>query len=484
MSWTSLSRRLPLVMAAVAALAVLIAALVAWPLLRSAADTSARQALSRTADLTEELLGRTYTGQQPGGPRGGLSSRLAALLAPQQVTAYLVFPDSPIPAPMRASDVATVTSGGTVSDRRTDPLGASYVEGRPVVDGVGVLLVQPAAVASDLSSPALWRLVLALALGLAVAVVTGTLLARRLTRPLAQAAAAAHAMGTGQRDVRVDPSGPDEVADIAVALNRLSAALSASEERQREFFLTVSHELRTPLTSVKGYAEALSDGVVPADEVATVAGVVRAEADHLDRLVADLLDLARLGAVDVAIEPVDLDLASLGAEAAAVWAGRAARDGVRFVDEVDRAALTVRTDPVRVRQIVDNLMENALRVTGEGAPVVLHLGPGPTPGQFVVEVRDGGPGLSADDLAVAFEPGELHARYRGVRKVGSGVGLALVARLAQRLGGAAQASTSAEGGAAFRVVLPQRAAEGANGPVNLPRSPATAPPGAGPTIPG
>jgi two-component system sensor histidine kinase BaeS len=193
--------------------------------------------------------------------------------------------------------------------------------------------------------------------------------------------------------------------------------------------------------------------VEPAD-VPQVAGVVRTEADHLDRLVADLLDLARLGSVDVTVAPVELDLAAFGADAASVWAARAQRAGVVFVDEVDRTPRWVRTDPVRVRQIVDNLMENALRVTGEGAPVILRIGPAEVPGWFEVEVRDGGPGLTADDLGVAFEPGELHARYRGVRKVGSGVGLALVARLAQRLGGQAQAGTAAEGGAAFRAVLP------------------------------
>ncbi len=272
-----------------------------------------------------------------------------------------------------------MTSGGEVSDRRAGLSGASYVEGRPVTDGIGVLLVQPAEVARDLSMPALGRLAMALALGLLVAVVIGYWVARRLTRPLVQAAAAANAMSSGQRDVRIDPQGPSEVADIAIALNRLSAALNESEGRQREFFLTVSHELRTPLTSVKGYAEALADGVVPPEDIPAVAGVVRSEADHLDRLVADLLDLARLGAADVAVEPVDLDLAGLGADAAAVWAGRAARAGVLFVDEVVRTPHPVRTDPVRVRQIIDNLMENALRVTGEGAPVVLRVSAGPAP---------------------------------------------------------------------------------------------------------
>ncbi len=494
MSRTSLSRRLPLLMAGVATIAVLIGALVAWPLLRAAADSTAQRTLSRTADLTAALVQRTAAGEVPMGSRG-FNAALKALLEPQQVTFYLCdtvvcgdssrrfVPVAEVERPLRPSDVQTVTSGGEVSDRRAGLSGAAYVEGRPATDGLGILLVQPSDVARDLSLPALGRLATALALGLLVAVVIGYWAARRLTRPLVQAAAAANAMSSGQRDVRIDPEGPSEVADIAIALNRLSAALNDSEGRQREFFLTVSHELRTPLTSVKGYAEALADGVVPPEDVPAVAGVVRSEADHLDRLVADLLDLARLGAVDVAVQPVDLDLAALGADAAALWSDRAARAGVRFVDEVGRTPHAVRTDPVRVRQIIDNLMENALRVTGEGAPVVLRMSAGPQRGEFLVEVRDGGPGLTEDDLPVAFEPGELHARYRGVRKVGSGVGLARVARLAERLGGRAQAGTAPEGGAAFLVVLPDApGAEGAT-EVSRPSTPAREPQGAGPTMP-
>jgi two-component system, OmpR family, sensor kinase len=447
----TLARRLPLAMALVAAVAVLIAALVAWPLLTRAAESNARATLSRTADLTAELI--QGSAGQPFRGRG-----LGALLAPQQVRYGIVVPTSEVPAPLTEADVATVTSGGEVSDRRTGADGTWFVEGRPVADGVGVLLIQSSSAARELSGVALARLLLALALGLTVAAVVGVLLARRITRPLGQAAGAATAMASGQRDVRVDPDGPQEVADLAVALNGLAAALGESEGRQREFLLTVSHELRTPLTSIKGYAEALADGVVPGDEVPAAAGVVRAEADHLDRLVADLLDLARLGAVDVAVAPVDLDLAVLGQEAAAAWRARVERAGLRFVDEAVGGTAPARTDPVRVRQIVDNLMENALRVTGDGAPIVLRIGP-VAPGWFQVEVRDGGPGLTEDDRRVAFEPGELYARYRGVRKVGSGVGLALVARLAERLGGRAEAGIAPEGGAAFRAVLPTQLPE-------------------------
>jgi two-component system sensor histidine kinase BaeS len=104
-----------------------------------------------------------------------------------------------------------------------------------------------------------------------------------------------------------------------------------------------------------------------------------------------------------------------------------------------------------VRQIVDGLCENALRVVPPGAALVLAAYPGQL---AVVEVRDGGPGFTDDDLAVAFERGALYQRYRGVRKVGSGLGLALAARLVRRLGGTIEAGHAPEGGARFTVGLP------------------------------
>ena len=113
--------------------------------------------------------------------------------------------------------------------------------------------------------------------------------------------------------------------------------------------------------------------------------------------------------------------------------------------------LAARTDAVRIRQIIDNLMANALRMTpsGRGIELIGRV----SDSTVVIEVSDGGPGLTEDDLAVAFEPAELYSRYRGVRVVGSGVGLALVGRLAERLGGGAQAGLGADGGAKFTITL-------------------------------
>jgi signal transduction histidine kinase len=176
-----------------------------------------------------------------------------------------------------------------------------------------------------------------------------------------------------------------------------------------------------------------------------------AEADRLERLVSDLLDLARLGAQDFRLDIADVDLAALVTEAGQVWRARCEAVGVAFAVHTD-GPLPVRTDPVRVRQILDGLAENALRVTPAGAPIVFEARA--EPGWGVLEVRDGGPGLTQDDCAVAFERSVLYERYRGVRRVGTGVGLALVHGLATRLGGCAAAGRAAEGGACFSVRLP------------------------------
>ena len=177
-----------------------------------------------------------------------------------------------------------------------------------------------------------------------------------------------------------------------------------------------------------------------------------AEADRLDRLISDLLVLSRLEAADLPLDVVPVDLAELVRAAGDAWSARCGPDGPVLRVEVPDAPLVVDTDPGRIRQVLDGLCENALRVVPAGAPLVLTARPAPD--AAVVEVRDGGPGLTDDDLAVAFERGALNRRYRGIRTVGSGLGLALAARLVTRLGGRIRAGHAPEGGAVFTVELP------------------------------
>lgn len=441
----SVSARIVVVCVVVAVVAALVTIAVSVPLINGAAAAQAQANLDRLAGITVEAL------RQPS--RAGVADRLRDLLGSQEVSAYLIGPDIAQAPGLTRAQVQAVLSGTELSTTVTVDGAEYFLSARPIDGLFGVVLLAPEELAVQPAAEGLRRLVVALLVGVGVASVLGYLVSRRLTRPLRQFARTAEELSAGRRDVRVEATGPQEVAEIARSLNHLSAALAASEDRQRQFLLSVSHELRTPLTAIRGYAEAMADGVVPPDELLATATVMQSEADRLDRLVADLLDLARLGAVDVAVHPADVDLVALAQEAAEVWRARCAREGVQFTAGLPPGPIPVRTDPVRARQIIDNLAENALRVTPAGAGIELSCGVAGA--NAVVEVRDSGPGLTEGDRAVAFEPAALYARYRGVRPVGSGVGLALVGRLAGRLGGSAFVAPATDGGAAFGVRLPR-----------------------------
>ena len=445
----SIVTRTVLMTSAIAALAIVIAGVISYPLVRSTALTQAHNSLARLADLTVSALERdTFlpAGNEP------LPRQLAETLQAEDVSGYIVMSGASEVPGMTRKQVESVLSGVPVTTEGRTSEGEVLVEARPFGIGMAVVLEQPVSVVGVTAIDVIRRVVIALMLGLLIAIPIGYVAARRLTRPLRAARDAANEMAKGSRDVRLEPEGPQEIADIAVSLNRLSAALSVSEGRQRDFLLSVSHELRTPLTAVKGYAEAMADGVVPAEDVERTAQTVVAEAERLDRLVSDLLDLARLGAVDFRVNPVETAIDELLADAALVWADRAAKHDVELRVERPDQPLLVTTDPMRARQILDNLTENALRVSPAGSVIVLSARPD-GPGA-ILEVRDSGPGLTEDDVAVAFEPGVLHERYRGVRPVGTGLGLALVGKLADGLGGSAEAGSAPEGGARFTVHLP------------------------------
>jgi two-component system sensor histidine kinase BaeS len=439
-----------------AGVALVVAALVSGVLLRFSAQTQGRNVLKNEANLVATA---TATATRAGRPI--VPAEMARTLTAQRIEVVVVDPTGTLTGPegrpvstrpLDARDLARLQSGSKLSATRTVNGSRVFVEGRPLSDGGAVVLFERVAAARSSEGSTSLRLGAALGVGLVVAAIAGILIARRLARPLQHAAAAAHRLSTGARDVRLEPEGPTEVAEVAEALNGLTAALAVSEGRQRDFLLSVSHELRTPLTAVKGYAEALSDGVVPPEAVAPTGQVLLAESARLERLVSDLLDLARLGAQDFRIDLASIDLAELVRQAAVVWAARCAREGVLFGAEISPGPVHVRSDPTRIRQIVDGLAENALRVTPAGRPIVFAVVP--SGHEVLVQVRDGGPGLTDDDCRVAFDRSALYDRYRGVRKVGTGVGLALVAGLATRLGGRADAGRSPEGGACFTIHLP------------------------------
>ena len=288
----------------------------------------------------------------------------------------------------------------------------------------------------------------ALWLGLAgLAALLGSLgvayvLAKRMSKPLGELASSARALAKG--DGPPSPpsdSDPAEVAEVKDAFANMASDLSSAREREKSFLLSVSHELRTPLTAVRGYGEALADGTAP--NARKAGSVVVRESQRLERLVGDLMDLARLESGEFSVHRVDVDVYGIATGVGETLAKIAEEAGVSL--GVDGAAgARVQTDPDRVHQMVANLVENALRVTPEGGGVRIEVSPG------AIAVRDSGPGIDAEDLKHAFERFYLWRKYRGDRPVGSGLGLAIVGELAQKLGITLDVQ-SASGGTRFEL---------------------------------
>lgn len=444
---------LVLLTSAVAAFAIVVAGLVSYPLVVSSSQDVGARNLSQLANVTANAIDQQGSGS-------GVGQGLIKTLQRESISAYLIPLGSPnladLPFDFPQTFVDQLNSGENISGRVSSVDGEYLLEGRPLsVDG-SVILIQPISIAGASAGAIIWRLVLALALGLVIAITLGFFAAQRLARPLRRASTAAMSMASGSRGVALVSTGPKEVDEISTSLNALDSALIASEARQREFLLSVSHEFRTPLTAVKGYSEAISDGILSGDEAIDAARLISSESARLNRLVSDLLDLARLGAVDFAISEVNIDLHEFANEVGQIWGYRCNEQQVHLECEIQVNGGFI-GDPIRLRQIVDNLAENALRLSPSHSTLAIRIEQREK--SLIIEVRDSGPGLNPDDQLVAFEPGALYERYRGVRPVGTGIGLALVGRLATGMGGNASVGSAPEGGARFTIEIPERGSQ-------------------------
>jgi two-component system sensor histidine kinase BaeS len=283
-----------------------------------------------------------------------------------------------------------------------------------------------------------------------IATIVAFLLARRVTGPIGEMRRTARRIAAGDLSARADVKrgSNDEMADLGRALNAMAAQLEHARGLERGFILSVSHDLRTPLTSIRGYAEALADGTLDdADGRKRAAEIIGGEARRLERLVADLLDLAHLDAHQFSLTPRPVDAGEVVEAAVLAFAPAAADLGIRL--HVDaRKPIPADADPERLGQVVANLVENALKYATSGIEIAVAR----ADGDVVISVHDDGPGLSAADLPHVFD--RLYAsRTVPGRKVGTGLGLAIVRELSAAMGGSVWAEPS-DRGARFVVRLP------------------------------
>jgi two-component system OmpR family sensor kinase len=325
------------------------------------------------------------------------------------------------------------------------PLSLGKSKSKPIFGGL--VVAKPKDELANSVLPLLERLGLALLGGLVVAAILGVYVSRRLARPVLELSRAADAVSRGRYDVAVpEPRGGDEIGYLSGRFREMASRLSEAEEQERNFLMSVSHELRTPLTAIRGHVEALREGVAEDPEVrAASLDVIAAEASRLDRLVGDILDLAKLEANRFTVLQEEVDMGRLCDQAYAAFGEEARRRGIEY-DKRFVAAPTIVSDGDRVLQIISNLLANAFHWTPDGGRV--ELGLAAENGAVSVAVDDSGPGISAEERERIFRP------FWSRDNTGTGLGLAIARELAVALGGRIELESRPGEGSRFELVLP------------------------------
>ena len=270
---------------------------------------------------------------------------------------------------------------------------------------------------------------------------------RGVARPVGDLIDAAGRVEAGSYDTRVAERGPREMRSLAHAFNAMAARLEANESQRKQLLADVTHELRTPLTVMQGNVEALLDGVHPAD--AAHIGPILEETKVLARLIDDLrtLSLAESGALALHQEPVDV--ASIARDVVTAFSDQARRGDVALGSSAE-GPMAIDADPVRLREVIVNLVANALRYTPAGGSVAIDARG--TEGQIEVTVRDTGSGIAPDAVGGIFD------RFsRSTDSPGAGLGLAIAKSLVEAHGGTIRAESAPAQGTRIVFTLPTAA---------------------------
>ncbi len=294
-------------------------------------------------------------------------------------------------------------------------------------------------------------LLFTIAVGVVLVAALGVSMAGWIGRRLSGLESASRRIAEGDLTARAPIEGDDEITAASVAFNDMAEELESTRLREREFLLSIGHDLRTPLTTIRGYAEALDDGLVSVDEARRAAEVLHASTDRLSRLVEDIMLLARLEAQEFTLQPEEVDVGAYVAGIVETYDVRADSLGIEIALEVtDHAIATI--DPDRFGQICSNLIENAMRYTPEHGSVEVSVG---SEGEIVrFSVSDAGPGIDPEDIDRVFDRLFVAQHYRPIRPEGSGLGLAIVRGIVEAMGGTVVVDSTPGAGTEFKVEIP------------------------------
>jgi two-component system sensor histidine kinase BaeS len=290
--------------------------------------------------------------------------------------------------------------------------------------------------------------VFVLGFGLLLAFVAIGRVVRRMAAPVGDVMEAADRVASGDYSVRLQERGPPEMRRLTRSFNEMTERLQASEKQRRNLLADVTHELRTPLSVIQGNLEAVLDGVYPPDR-AHVEPVLE-ETRVMSRLLEDLQTLSTAEAGALRLDTESLDPAAVVADAVAAFRSRAATSGVALDQRVPPGLPTVEADPVRIGEVLANLLQNAVRHTPAGGSVVVTAEPAQD-GQVAFTVADTGAGILPVDLPHVFDR-FVKASDSG----GAGLGLAIAKSLVEAHGGTITAQSEQGRGTTMRFLLPAR----------------------------
>ena len=267
---------------------------------------------------------------------------------------------------------------------------------------------------------------------------------RRMTRPLSSLIEAAHKIESGDYSAQVPEWGSPDIRSVARAFNAMTARLKAIDEQRRNFMADVTHELRTPLSVIRGQAEAIADGVYPAD-ASHLAPILDAT-QTLDRLVDDLRTLVETDSGNLVLHKEPTDIGGLVHDTVESFRAQPESKGLSLTLEYPDKLPTIEVDPARIRQVISNLLSNAIRHTPSGGSVKVTVGSASD--QVTITVSDTGAGIPPDLLPHVFE------RFaKGPNSTGSGLGLAIAHEIVSAHGGQLLLTPSNPTGVSATVVL-------------------------------
>lgn len=309
-----------------------------------------------------------------------------------------------------------------------------------------IVVATPKTDVNSVVAPLIERLALAGLFGLLIAAMLAWYLSRRIVRPILQLSDSVDAVAAGQYDVTV-PSAPGELGHLSARVGEMAQRLGEVEEMERNFLMSVSHELRTPLTAIRGHVSALLDEGVVVDPESRRSSLetVEAEAQRLERLVGDILDLAKLDTHRFTVLSEEVDMAQLLDQAFERYRDEAERRSIDYRQTVrDRPVII--SDGDRVLQVVGNLLSNAFRATPDEGRISLELAQ--RNGTVRVAVEDTGPGIAQDARERLFRP------FVSGSAGGTGLGLAIAKEISTALGGRIVLESEVGKGSRFELVLP------------------------------